>query len=1092
MSRPQRFVYLRIPATLIALFVCVGTIALPGAEDQAASDPAGLATKILDAAGVQGGLVVHLGCGDGELTAALRANNRYLVHGLDVDEKNVESARQHVGAQGLYGDVSIDRLSSRSLPYADDLVNLLVVGGGFQVQSWELARVLAPNGMAVSSRHESLSSDARPLPGLPGWYAFVKPWPNDIDQWSHYLHDATGNAVANDSRVAPPKRLRWVAAPLYCRSHEIDSSVSSVVSADGRIFYILDEGPTGITDPRLPAKWSLIARDAFSGVLLWKRPVPEWSWREWKPEWGEQDWTGTRGHRTRLPVTLTRRLVADGDRVYVTLGYDAPLTVLNAATGDVIRTHGDTEGTDEIVSSQGTIVIRVRKTLDDVSKRRTGETPRESIMAIKADTGALQWNVDTERLVPLSLAAASQQVFFHTGKAVVSLDLTTGDQVWRTSADGGSSGTLVVHDGVVLTLGSKKLLALSTETGEMLWTSSGGKGPGVSNPADLFVAGGLVWAGARRAGMDLRTGKVKKTIEVDNLISPGHHYRCYRSKATERFLLWPKRGVEFIILEYENHMRHDWLRAACKYGFMPANGLLYIPPHQCFCYAGVRLDGFNALAGEAKLKRRRGGISPRGRDKRFETGPALNHIEQHPVSGIQHPDAWPMHRHDAMRTGSIALPVPSKVESLWARDIGGRLTQPVVVGDRLFVASVDAHTVWCLSAATGRPFWTYNAGGRVDSPPTVYQGMVLFGSADGWVYCLRATDGELAWRFRAAPEETRIIAFDQLESPWPVHGSVLVKDGVGYFAAGRSSYLDGGIRVYGLDPASGKVLHQACLDGPHPNPVTDVGRPFDMEGTKTDILTTDGTYLYMKQAVFDSKLVKQEAPRITKMGDRKMGRHLFSTAGLLDGTWWNRTFWMYTERWPGFYIANQAPKTGQLLVFDDTTTYGIKCFTRRNRHSPMFFPDTDGYLLFADDNDNEPALVDATGNPKPVKWLPDVNPATGWALDTPAVDRDKGPGFTRTKPPKWAAWVPIRVRAMVLAEQTLFIAGPPDELDSKDPLAAFEGRKGGVLWAVSSADGKKVAEHKLDSPPVFDGMIAAGGKLYLSTRDGHLHCMGGS
>lgn len=42
-----------------------------------------LARDILDATGVKGGLIVHLGCGDGKLTAALRVNDRYLVHGLD-------------------------------------------------------------------------------------------------------------------------------------------------------------------------------------------------------------------------------------------------------------------------------------------------------------------------------------------------------------------------------------------------------------------------------------------------------------------------------------------------------------------------------------------------------------------------------------------------------------------------------------------------------------------------------------------------------------------------------------------------------------------------------------------------------------------------------------------------------------------------------------------------------------------------------------------------------------------------------------------------------------------------------------------------
>ena len=40
------------------------------------------ADDILKASSVRGGLVVHLGCGDGKLTAALRANDSYLVHGL--------------------------------------------------------------------------------------------------------------------------------------------------------------------------------------------------------------------------------------------------------------------------------------------------------------------------------------------------------------------------------------------------------------------------------------------------------------------------------------------------------------------------------------------------------------------------------------------------------------------------------------------------------------------------------------------------------------------------------------------------------------------------------------------------------------------------------------------------------------------------------------------------------------------------------------------------------------------------------------------------------------------------------------------------
>jgi len=119
-----------------------------------------------------------------------------------------------------------------------------------------------------------------------------------------------------------------------------------------------------------------------------------------------------------------------------------------------------------------------------------------------------------------------------------------------------------------------------------------------------------------------------------------------------------------------------------------------------------------------------------------------------------------------------------------------------------------------------------------------------------------------------------------------------------------------------------------------------------------------------------------------------------------------------------------------------------------------------------------------------------VDKSIGFVLDGQAVDRDKATGFTRIRPPKWATWVPIRIRAMVLAGGTLFIAGPPDVIDPADPLAAFEGRKGGLLRAVSSADGTTLAEYQLDSPPVFDGMIAAKGRLYISTRDGRLTCLG--
>ena len=57
-------------------------------------------------------------------------------------------------------------------------------------------------------------------------------------------------------------------------------------------------------------------------------------------------------------------------------------------------------------------------------------------------------------------------------------------------------------------------------------------------------------------------------------------------------------------------------------------------------------------------------------------------------------------------------------------------------------------------------------------------------------------------------------------------------------------------------------------------------------------------------------------------------------------------------------------------------------------------------------------------------------------------------------------------------------------LDPEDPYAAFEDRKGAQLVAVSAQDGNRLSGTPLACPPVFDGMIAASGRLFASLRDG--------
>ena len=118
------------------------------------------------------------------------------------------------------------------------------------------------------------------------------------------------------------------------------------------------------------------------------------------------------------------------------------------------------------------------------------------------------------------------------------------------------------------------------------------------------------------------------------------------------------------------------------------------------------------------------------------------------------------------------------------------------------------------------------------------------------------------------------------------------------------------------------------------------------------------------------------------------------------------------------------------------------------------------------------------------------------ALKAPVVKKSakqskpKGKARSGGQASVWEQRLDIRVTAMVRAGDTIFVAGSPDIVDPKDPHGAWEGRKGGVLAAFAAKDGKKLGEVKLASPPAWDGMAAARGRLYVSLQDGAVVCLG--
>ncbi|MBM4082842.1 MAG: methyltransferase domain-containing protein, partial [Planctomycetes bacterium] len=371
------------------------------------------AQQILDAAGVKGGLIVHIGCGDGKLTAALRANDSYLVHGLDTDPKNVEAARKHIASLGLYGKVTVEPWSGKGLPYIENSVNLVVADALGGVTMDEVMRVLAPNGVAYIGGKKT-----------------VKPRAKAIDEWTHYLYDASNNAVSHDTAIAPLTRFQWLGSPRYSRHHDHMSGASAMVSANGRLFYVFEDSPRASI--LTPPQWFLAARDAFNGTVLWRRPIEKWH-----------------EHLTPLksgPQILTRRLVAVGDRVYVTLNIDAPLTALDAATGKTLRTYDGTKATEEILCHNGVLFLSVaaegqplrsdpKRVYPGLAEIRAAVTdplwtdaPR-TVMAVEAESGKLLWKKES-KVVSMSLAADGQRVLFHDGERIQCLDRRNGQNLW--------------------------------------------------------------------------------------------------------------------------------------------------------------------------------------------------------------------------------------------------------------------------------------------------------------------------------------------------------------------------------------------------------------------------------------------------------------------------------------------------------------------------------------------------------------------------------------------------------------------------------------------------------------------------------------
>jgi len=1036
---------------------------------------------IVEDAGIAGGIVVHLNCGDGKAAAKMADGNRCLIHGLDTEVDNVSKARAYLRSKGLYGRVSVAQYDGKTLPYGDNVVNLVVASGECQVARDEIARVLVPGGVAISLQ-----------PSASSLQPFKKPWPEEIDTWPQYLNKADNNAVAMDSRVGPPRRIQWMDSPIWSRSHMGISTIASVVTSGGRLFSIEDRSLPD--NPFLPGTFMFVARDAFNGQTLWTRKIEQWE--------------SITVYIKSLPVQQQRRMVATDDILYCTPVLEGPLAALDAATGETVRTYEDISPVQEVAYDQGILFVNVGERFNSAAyhltaKKSSGprgtegepfhgggfrrgyapeikDKPESSsvIVALDPESGAQLWKTDNlVQYTAASFAVKGENAVYQTKEGMFCIDPKTGEERWAVRRDitnptghdsrtpGTVPNTVIITDDKAFAVESKGLVAYSLEDGKQLWTAAAALNYQAS--PDVYYLDGKVWVGgsAQPKAYDAETGTEAKSLR-QLVTTPMGHDRCYRNLITKKYYINSKTGgADFMNLKTGAEHPNHWTRGTCGMGVLPANGLLYSTPYSCTCNVGDMMPGLNAYGGDPELLKTRDAGTIK-REVRLEKGPAYG--QESGLRGQESEGDWPTYRGNAFRGGTTKAAIPARLEVKWQTKLPTSPTAPVIAAGKVFVCDTDTHTLYALDSTSGETVWTFTADGRIDSPPTYHEGMLLFGARDGWIYCLRATDGGLSWRFKDLPDRL-INAFGQLESAWPISGAVLVLDEKVYAAAGRSSFLDGGIFVYCLDPVTGKLLKSSSVYGPFMEktgfpfavqstgtsgtrigpkggkgkrrgkgnarektvekrePKTDYGPNPTTPGFKNGVLVSDGQYIYIRHKTFNLDLANI---------DEGGNPHLLPLSGFLDDRIQHRT---------GFIMANSfrwwQKGTKDIMIADGESTYGVLGFPSVHNHS-YFDPRTNAYTLVGED------------------------------LKVP---------------------LPINGRAMIKAGDVIFVAGEPMKFEEptwENYVAAYNGKLGGELLAFSAADGSQLAEYKLPAAVVWDSIAVAKRQLYISLADGTVQCMG--
>jgi outer membrane protein assembly factor BamB len=745
-------------------------------DANAATDVA--ANRILQKAGIDGGIACVLGCGDGEIVLELAHNSQFLILALDPDPVNVARAAQQAADAGVLGRrVYVAQGTTKQIPFADNYVDVLVLtdarSNDLDEQArLEIMRVLTPvRGRAIIG--DRLLSKP-PLPGA--------------DDWTHRLHGRDNNPVSSDTAFQMPAMLQYLAMPMQT------SFQGAMLAGDGRRIELSDW--VSKKPDRVAVAGKLLARSLYNGQILWQRELP----RNIEPD---------------TPVCALA-----GGRVYLAAGDACRVLVIDAETGgdlSAIDLSGDQEQRVKWLAIDGgrlyallgpALPVRTPFSFPIAHDLRLKQTQSgKTIVARDLDTGRPLWNhVEQATIDYHTIAVRGGRTYFYSEKTRLACLDSEGRQLWENSD---TSWMAQLKRGPVRNANVEGVSTLRVGP-EQVWLSI----PGV-NAASMFSAkdGSLLWQG-RAVNTDLFVGDRFYTAggavnpATGAVIQPGN------------FSIGGWCGIRTWVPALKSGLGHVafGMRSPCGVGIFAAGGVVCVMPSQCDCWPSVRGAGGFATAGHVLEQIETSADHP------LETGPA-------PAGDLRAVlGDWPQYRGDIRRTGAATISAGDSIRLRWTTPADqpfaapeghekhrmqwlDRPTPPVTAGGMALSGASDG-SVRAVRISDGTVAWTFWTGGAVLTAPALADGRVYAGSGDGWLYCIDAATGKLAWRWRGAPAQRRIMVYGKLMSSWPVT-AVLAHEGTVYGVAGQ--WMQNGVVTFALDAATGRQqwVHWTRPDNNH-------------------------------------------------------------------------------------------------------------------------------------------------------------------------------------------------------------------------------------------------------------------------------------